>query len=531
MNVLSRIRRIHPSAVAAFSIAVFLVLVPIRYAHAQVLTVEREALIALYNATNGAGWTNNSGWVTATVGTECTWYGVTCGGGQVTALILSNNQLSGVMPTELGNLSRLFYLIMAGNQLTGSIPPELGSLPKLTNLVLASNQLSGSIPAELENLPTLNQMNLSSNQLSGSIPPELGNIPNLRYLLDLSSNQLTGSIPAELGDLLGLWRLDLNSNQLSGSIPPELGNLSVLQYLDLSDNQLSGSIPPQLGDLSSLYLERLYLNSNQLNGSIPSQLGNLSSLRFLHMHGNQLSGNIPDQLGNLSTLGTGYGLDLRWNALHSNNPTLIAFLDSKQYYGDWQSTQTIAPVNLTFDRVGDHTVWLSWDAVSYQSDPGSYSVFSAPAGTGVWTTGGWTEAKTDITYPVTGLDPATPYDFAVISYTDPHANNLNLVISDFSLQVTATTANMSCGRPIIEVAWGDPIVLSVFGSYTSYLWSTGETDPSILIDPLFEQWYWVTVTSAGPCEETAATSVNPATLVFADGFESGNTSTWSNTVP
>jgi hypothetical protein len=113
-------------------------------------------------------------------------------------------------------------------------------------------------------------------------------------------------------------------------------------------------------------------------------------------------------------------LDLRWNALHSDNATLIAFLDGKQDGGDWQSTQTIAPENLTIGSVGDHTVWLSWDAVSYQSDGGGYSVFSAPTGSGVWTSGGWTEEKTDTTYPVTWLDPATSYDFSVVSYTDPH---------------------------------------------------------------------------------------------------------------
>jgi hypothetical protein len=167
--------------------------------------------------------------------------------------------------------------------------------------------------------------------------------------------------------------------------------------------------------------------------------------------------------------------------------------------------------------------------VSYQSDPGGYSVFSAPTGSGVWTTGGWTETKTDTTYPVTGLTPGTVYDLAVVSYTDPHSDNQNVVASDFSPQVMATTASLGCAQPIIEIAWGDPITLSVSGSYDSYLWSTGETTSSIDIDPLWDQWYWVTVTSAGPCDETGAKWVDPATL-FTDGFESGNTTLWSSTV-
>jgi hypothetical protein len=188
-------------------------------------------------------------------------------------------------------------------------------------------------------------------------------------------------------------------------------------------------------------------------------------------------------------------------------------------------------VNLTVGSLGDHTVWLSWDAVSYQIDPGGYEVFSAPKGSGGWTTGGWTEPKTSNTFPVTGLDPGTIYDLAVLTYTAPHGMNQNLVHSDFSLQVTPTTTSGGCAQPIIEHAGGDPVTLSVPGSYLTYLWSTGETDPSIVVDPQLWKWYWVTVTSAGPCEETAATWVGTETSVFADGFESGDTSEWSATVP
>ena len=577
-----------------------LVLFSMSYAHAQIPTTERDALIALYNSTNGAGWTDSTGWL-GEAGKECDdWYGVTCAGEHVTQLSLGSNWLFGSIPAELGNLSSLFYLDLHGNQLGGSIPPELGSLSSLVYLLLNNNGLSGSIPPELGSLSSLASLYLGYNNLSGSIPPELGNLSSLgaMYLLDnqltgvipaelgnlsslqtlsLGSNQLTGNIPPELGNLSSMWvmvladnqlsggippelgnlsglaNLNLNSNQLSGSIPPELGNLTNLQKLYLQANMLSGSIPPELGNLSSVttvYLfsnrlsgsippelgnlssvSTLYLFSNQLSGSIPPELGNLSSVKNLRLQSNKLSGDIPAELDNLSGLYDGGGLDLRWNALHSNNATLIAFLGAKQREGgDWQSTQTIAPANLTVDSMGDHTVWLSWDAVSYQSDPGGYSVFSAPRGTGIWTAGGWTEAKTDTTYPVTGLDPATIYDLAVVSYTDPHADNLNLVNSDFSPEVMATTTNIGCAPPIIQIAGAGPFTLSLMGSYGSYLWSTGATTSSIVVNPLFEQWYWVAVTSAGPCEETAATSVDPA-RVFAESFESGDTSAWSSTVP
>ncbi|MEJ2085242.1 MAG: fibronectin type III domain-containing protein [Acidobacteriota bacterium] len=482
--------------------------------------------------------------------------------------------MNGTIPPELGNLSRLFYLILDRNQLSGTIPPNLGTLEYLTNLSLYMNQLGGSIPSELGNLTTLNQLKLHNNQLTGSLPPELGNLSALRYDLDLSFNQLTGALPAELGDLSFLQRLNLSFNNLSGVIPVEFGNLSSMQWLDLSNNQLSGSLPPSLGNMS--LLQRMILHTNQLTGSIPSELGNLASLLYLHLNSNQLSGSIPPELENLSSLQWLFldfnqlsgslppelgnlpnvylltlnsnklsgeiplelqnlplldvnGLDLQLNALHTDNAALIAFLDAKHMFGvDWQITQTIAPANLAVGAVGDHTVWLSWDAVDYQADPGGYSVYSAPMGSGVWTPRGWTEAKTETTFPVTGLDPATNYDLAVVTYTDPHLNNFNLVSSEFTPLEMTTTASTGCGQPNIEVQGVPPITLSLSESYDSYLWSTGETTSSITVNPVFEQWYWVTVSSAGPCEETAATSVVPVTDIFADGFESGDVSAWTS---
>ena len=38
---------------------------------------EREALIAIYNSSDGANWTNNDGWL-GVPGTECQWWGVVC---------------------------------------------------------------------------------------------------------------------------------------------------------------------------------------------------------------------------------------------------------------------------------------------------------------------------------------------------------------------------------------------------------------------------------------------------------------------
>ena len=211
---------------------------------------DRAALVALYNATDGANWRNNGNWLSNAPMVE--WHGVTTDSdGRVTRLDLTINQVTGEIPAELGGLSNLTGLSLYRNQLTGGIPAELGSLTNLTDLDLYGNQLTGAIPAELGSLSNLTDLDLFSNQLTGGIPAELGNLTNLEFL-SLSNNQLTGEIPAELEGLSNLTGLYLNNNQLTGEIPAELGSLANLTGLGLSLNQLTGEIPAELGSLTNL---------------------------------------------------------------------------------------------------------------------------------------------------------------------------------------------------------------------------------------------------------------------------------------
>ena len=126
---------------------------------------EADALIALYDATDGDNWDDNTGWKTDPV--VGNWFGVTVSGGNVTQLELNNNSLNGTIPSDIGDLTSLTILRLHANSLSGSIPTEIGNLTSLTTLWLHDNSLSGSIPTEIGNLTSLTDLRLHQNSLSG----------------------------------------------------------------------------------------------------------------------------------------------------------------------------------------------------------------------------------------------------------------------------------------------------------------------------------------------------------------------------
>ena len=201
-------------------------------------TIERDALAALYESTDGKNWKNNTNWLTKAPLNE--WHGIkTDRNGHVSYLGLHESNLNGTIPPGIGNLNNLEYLELSTNynRLTGAIPPEIGNLKQLRVLLLWSRNLTGQIPPEIWNLKQLRELYLSSDNLTGQIPPEIGNLNNLERL-NLSGNRLTGTIPAEIGKLSNLTYLNLSENRLTGEIPESIGNLSNLEWLYLSENRL-----------------------------------------------------------------------------------------------------------------------------------------------------------------------------------------------------------------------------------------------------------------------------------------------------
>ncbi|XP_027172262.1 receptor kinase-like protein Xa21 [Coffea eugenioides] len=274
----------------------------------------------------------------------CDWIGVTCGFHhcRVTALDISNMGLTGILPSQLGNLSFLISLNMSMNNFHGELPNELAWLHRLKVLDLGLNDLTGEIPEWSSSFPKLQYLSLRNNSFTGLIPPSISNMSDLRSLY-LSNNSLEGNIPEEIFNISSLEMISLGGNRLSGSLPIYMcGNLPRLRVIRLSKNELSGPIPSSLVQCSELQavsfsfnkfsgtipkeigklkkLEVIYFSMNKLVGEIPKELGNSTMLKFLDLADNHLTGVIPREIGNLYNLET---LSLGWNNLTGSIPVEI----------------------------------------------------------------------------------------------------------------------------------------------------------------------------------------------------------------
>lgn len=417
----------------------FLTLFTTSYIYGAIPASERAALIAIYNATDGDNWYDNYNWKGvnneadgfSAIGTEGDWDYITVEGDHVVEINLFYNDLTGPLPAEIGNFPFLRDLDICGNNLTGGIPTQIGNLSRLTYLDLSDNPFGGTIPPALGNLNNLIDLYCVNCNLTGSIPKELGNLSSLNTLW-LEDNQLSGSIPVELQKLSNLQYLWLQYNKLSGSIPKEIGNLSNLTYICLINNELTGSLPPELGNLGSL--NYLTCSNNHLSGELPPELGNCAYLRWIIMDSNKIKGPIPQNYKNLNL--DANRCNFSYNAIYTDDSTLQAKFDNAD--PNWDSTQTIAPADVTANALSSSSIEVSWPPVAYQQ-AGAYNIYYSTGSNGPWTLAGTTSNKSASTYTIDSLNSGTTYYFVIETKTNPHTYNRNTVLSSYSDPAAATT--------------------------------------------------------------------------------------------
>lgn len=419
-HTISRCGSVHGALALAGCMAV------LSAAQAAVPGSERQALLDLYASTNGAGWTNRSGWG-GTAGTECGWYGVQCDTAQehVWSIDLQQNNLTGSLPSLVA-LTGLLRFNASDNHLSGAIP-RLTGMTSLATFRVSGNQLSGQLP-DLSGLNSLVWFSADENRLTGSIP-SLQGLPRLRTI-EISINQLSGSLPALKGTGLAYFGAGRNrlvgsiaelpesiqwfvvsGNQLSGSLPA-LGNLANLVVLDVSDNQLSGPLPAlksvaKLTDFAASHnalsgaipelpgsIQDVWIHDNQLSGALPP-LQDLAKLLFIDVSHNKLSGPVPPfgkklegivaayndlsgPLPELEGLAALYEIDLSHNRLTGTIPSLKGMTNFWRFDVSWNQLSGQVPDVPEPNKLGS---WSQGGAASLRSSlcPNALSAIDNPA--------------------------------------------------------------------------------------------------------------------------------------------------------
>ncbi|KAL0305621.1 UNVERIFIED_CONTAM: protein MALE DISCOVERER 2 [Sesamum radiatum] len=151
---------------------------------------------------------------------------------------LSKSHLSGTIPPQFGQLTKLEVLDLRDNNLSGTVPAELGGLHSLKRLLLCNNRFEGSIPVEIEKLSLLTDLEFDDTlqlqqllELAAQIEkldtetPEPGVIQNInkqvndvRRVLAEQSNNLVAIPPKRYGASPSGTAVSLPSRS-SGSFP------------------------------------------------------------------------------------------------------------------------------------------------------------------------------------------------------------------------------------------------------------------------------------------------------------------------
>eukprot|EP01104_Vermistella_antarctica_P007109 TRINITY_DN1784_c0_g1_i1.p1 TRINITY_DN1784_c0_g1~~TRINITY_DN1784_c0_g1_i1.p1 ORF type:complete len:1436 (-),score=219.60 TRINITY_DN1784_c0_g1_i1:255-4562(-) len=309
---------------------------------------ERDALMAIYDATDGKHWQGNSsdkrwgtGWpcdlkkakyfeeqeiplpsVTMPFGASYIyWNGIYCyaepgqtdGNGTVAGLYAGSFGLDGKLPDVFEAFPNLRWMIMNVNSLRGRIPPSIAylhhlayldfshngftSIPvkfqpycHLIYLGLMSNRLE-KLPRSLVNCQILETVSLAYNEIE-SVTDVVPNCVTVLYAIGNKIKKLFGG--GDCDRLQNMTAIDMRYNPL-GHISPSLQRMPSLQWVEFGWGQLSGHIDEYefFSNMSSL--RGLGLAANEITGPFPAWTRRLKNIERLDFSDNQMGGPIqPD---------------------------------------------------------------------------------------------------------------------------------------------------------------------------------------------------------------------------------------------
>ncbi|XP_048429283.1 receptor-like protein 2 [Pyrus x bretschneideri] len=220
----------------------------------------------------------------------------------LTSFNVHNNSFSGLIPSSIClHSSPLIRLLdFSLNAFNGSISLGLGGCSKLQIFRAGNNILSGVLPKDIYNATKLKEIALPSNSLHGAISEKIFNLTNL-VILDISFNQLSGVLPLHFGKLSKLKLLALDYNNFEGSLPPSLMNCTNIVEIHMAANNLGGDI--SMLNFSKLsHLSKLDLLRNHFTGTFPTSLYSCQSLKAIRLTANNLRGQIQPEILSLKSL-------------------------------------------------------------------------------------------------------------------------------------------------------------------------------------------------------------------------------------
>ncbi|PON61083.1 Tyrosine-protein kinase [Parasponia andersonii] len=188
----------------------------------------------------------NWGWNLSSDPCKDNWVGVSCDDGltKVRRIVLEKLNLTGTFDaSSFCSATSIIVLSLQLNNLTGELPTEIGNCKFLTHLYLTGNQFSGDLPNSLSRLCNLKRLHISENNFHGELP-DLPRISGLTSFV-AENNKLSGKIPDF--DFSNLDRFNLSNNNFSGQIPDLRGKFKAESFLGnpyLCGKPLSNPCPP-----------------------------------------------------------------------------------------------------------------------------------------------------------------------------------------------------------------------------------------------------------------------------------------------
>lgn len=274
------------------------------------------ALVAIYNAADGANWKEDKVWDLTKPMDE--WYGVTLNAERrVSALkVIAANTISSEweLPAAIGELTELTDLRFNSQKLTGTLPEEVYSLTKLTDLYFQNNALGGSISSNIYKLTELKNFYIDRNA------------------------DLGGELPASIGFLNKLANINISQTSIGGVVPSTMANCSALINFMAFKTQFT-SIGDNWDKYASIKIIQFH-STPTLDGPLPASIGRSATVTSIQLYGCNFTGNVPESWANLSTACT--FLQVHQNKLSGVLP--VAFVQHTNYVNNkWKPATNILP--------------------------------------------------------------------------------------------------------------------------------------------------------------------------------------------